>query len=150
VNLRISRGRALTTAAIAVGVALAVAVPAAAAVQLQSQSAPATIKIVKNAALKANGAGAVVTIVVNCHKGDRFYTDLTVSEKVGNRTTSGTTHTDTSICTGVNQRLKLGITASPKAFKAGTAFAIASISSYSPSGSGGEHNARAQREITLH
>jgi hypothetical protein len=141
---RLSRGRAVATAAVTAGLVLAVAVPAGAAVQLQSQSPASSVKIAKQAKLKAGGAGAVVTYVVTCNQGAMFDLYASISEVVGGKTTGGTVSFYSQECTGSAQKVKVGFTAYPLAFRAGTAFTTVTVEPGYQS-----NTLRAQREITL-
>ncbi|GAB3868927.1 hypothetical protein ACFPIJ_05630 [Dactylosporangium cerinum] len=123
----------LGVAALAVGGVLAFAVPAGAAVNLQSESPGApTIKITKNAQLKANGAATVVTLTVTCPPGWFFNAGASVTQTVGSITTGGHNQTTEATCTGAAQKVKIPVTASPAPFQAGVAYALGDLSVRSP------------------
>jgi hypothetical protein len=130
--MNITRSK-LGVAALAVGGVLAFAVPAGAAVNLQSESPGApTIKIAKDAKLKANGAATVVTLTVTCPAGWYFSTEVSVTQTVGSITTGGRNHTSEATCTGAAQKVKVPVTASPAPFKVGVAYALGDLTVRSP------------------
>ncbi|GIF71245.1 hypothetical protein [Asanoa siamensis] len=143
-KVRLSRTRGLIVAAVAAGATVAVAVPAGAAVQLQSESPPATVRIVESAQLKANGAGLVATVLVKCKAGTSFTAQVDVSQRVGGVVTRGGGYVY-GTCTGSRERVKIGLSPSPKAFKAGEAFATADVNFEYPYWT----TVQARREITL-
>ncbi|MET7421414.1 hypothetical protein [Dactylosporangium sp. NPDC005555] len=123
----------LGVAALAIGGVLAFAVPAGAAVNLQSESPGApTVKIVKQAKLKANGAATIVTLTVTCPAGWTFSANASVTQTVGSITTGGSNHTADTTCTGVAQKVKIPVTASPAPFQLGVAYALGELSVRSP------------------
>ncbi len=125
--MKITKSR-LGMAAIAAGGVLAFAVPAGAAVNLQSESPGApTIKIAKQAKLKANGAATVVTVTVTCRPGWIFTATASVTQTVGSITTGGSNHTSETICTGAAQKVKIPVTASPAPFQPGVAYALGEL-----------------------
>ncbi|MEV4140689.1 hypothetical protein AB0J72_52055 [Dactylosporangium sp. NPDC049742] len=120
-------------AALAVGGVLAFAVPAGAAVNLQSESpGHGTVKIAKQAQLKAKGAATVVTLNVSCPAGWVFTGYVSVTQAVGNITTGGSNRTSEIACTGYTQKVKVPVTASPAPFKVGDAYALGEIQVRSP------------------
>ncbi|MFF5234042.1 hypothetical protein [Dactylosporangium sp. NPDC000521] len=130
--MKVTRSK-LGVAALAVGGVLAFAVPAGAAVNLQSESpGTGTVKIAKQAQLKAKGAATVVTLNVSCPAGWYFSAYASVTQAVGNITTGGSNHTAEATCTGSTQKVKIPVTASPAPFKPGVAYAIGEIQVRNP------------------
>ena len=130
--MKVTRSK-LGVAALAVGGVLAFAVPAGAAVNLQSESpGTGTVKIAKQAQLKAKGAATVLTLSVSCPAGWRFNVFASVTQTVGDITTAGNNQTTEAICTGSTQKVKLPVTASPAPFKPGVAYAIGELQVRNP------------------
>ncbi|GAA2388133.1 hypothetical protein [Dactylosporangium salmoneum] len=122
----------LGVGAVALGAVLAFAVPAGAAVNLQSESnGTATVKIAKNAQLKAKGAVTIVTLNVTCPLGSHFSVYADVSQTIS---PSATTHGSGSLynqaCTGTAQKVKVTVPASPAPFIPGVAYATGHLEVY--------------------
>ncbi|WP_433044733.1 hypothetical protein [Dactylosporangium sp. CS-033363] len=123
----------LGAGALALGAVLAFAVPAGAAVNLQSESnGTSALKIVKQAKLKANGAATVVTLNITCPSGDYYDLNVSVTQTIGNKTTTGTGYAPRTECTGYTQKVKVPVTVSGGGapFKQGDAYAVGNANVY--------------------
>jgi hypothetical protein len=138
----------LVTAAIAGGAVLTAVLPASPAVAFFSPPLLLQIQTNSPATLVAKGAGADVTLVVECAGAKTASVQVKLTESVGNKIAQGFGFT-TIGCTDANETIVVLVTAnSEKAFAKGSAIADSTIFACTPSGSvcGSEQD---QRTIKL-
>lgn len=118
-------------AAVALGAAASLALPALPAVGTHSALVPHDIEIAGPVTVVARGAGVIVPVEVTCPSGSTGFVSVRVTERRGNRVSSGFGST-TVECTGSEQTVDVLVTADQGAFKKGTALAQASLTACQP------------------
>jgi hypothetical protein len=118
-------------AAVALGAAATLALPALPAVGTHSALVPHDIEIAGPVTLVAKGAGVIVPVEVTCPSGSTGFVDVRVTERRGNRVSSGFGGT-TVACTGSEQTVEVLVTANQGAFKKGTALVQANLTACPP------------------
>jgi hypothetical protein len=139
---------ALAALAIAGGAAAAAAGPASPALGFFSPPLLLEIHVNSPAALIAKGAGADVSVQIECAGARTAFVNVSLTQRAGSQIATGSGSTEVG-CTNANQTVHVIVTAQPgKAFKKGTAIADGVISACTPSFSvcGSEQD---QRTIAL-
>ena len=125
--MKVSRRRlpAIAAGVVGLGAALAFALPAGAAVS--TQSAPAgVLALGANATLDANGAVVFAPVKVGCRPGSTASLAVTVTENVNDVIASGTYYGNVT-CDGGQQKLRVAVVPTQRAFKKGVAFGQATL-----------------------
>jgi len=126
--MNVGRTRATVVGTALAGAAgLALISPASPALAFLSGGLHLDVTVQSPATLVARGAAVDVPVDVDCNSAQQVELSLTVTERVGSQTASGSTFVPES-CSGGHQRFLIRVTAgSGKAFAKGTAVATASI-----------------------
>lgn len=112
--------------AIAAGIAVAAVGPASTAVAFFSPPLLLEIHAVSPATLVAKGAGADVTLQVQCAGARTAFVSVSLNERFGKQIASGFGSAEVG-CTGGQQTIVVRVLAQPIAFKRGSAIAQSDI-----------------------
>ncbi|MEV8441016.1 hypothetical protein AB0425_26870 [Actinosynnema sp. NPDC051121] len=125
----IGPAKVVAVLAVVAGGVLASVLPSAADVSAQSPSAPA-LQVLSPADRLARGAAVDVDVSVTCPTGWSNYVNLRLTQRVGQGIANGSGYVQFT-CTGTAQTLTINVHAQASAFRAGVAFASASMSNTS-------------------
>ncbi|GGN12688.1 hypothetical protein GCM10011609_61220 [Lentzea pudingi] len=138
---KLTAGKTAAVVAVAGGAILASIAPVLADVSAQSPS-QALVRVESPAKWKALGAAVEVDVTFSCPASpSQGYVNISISQTVLGGVASGGTSKSVT-CTGAFQTIKLSVTAQNRAFRWGTAYAKAELSSW-------PHSATHEGEIQI-
>jgi hypothetical protein len=126
----IGPAKVVAVLAVVAGGVLASVLPSAADVSAQSPSAPA-LQVLSPADRLARGAAVDVDVSVTCPAGWQNYVNLRLTQRVGQGVANGSGYVQFT-CSGTAQTVTVNVHAQGSAYRAGVAFASATMSN--PSG----------------